>query len=367
MGKEIVDADGHICEPPTVWQDYAEADYRDRVIQVRTGSDGRDELWIEGRPLGVDPAPACIPGALSDPQSRVTWADITPGSCDPTRRLEILDAEGIDTALLFPSIYLLWGDIRDPKVAAATCRAYNNWISDFCRHDPQRLHAVGLVPLQDMSEAVRETERIGKIGLRGIAIRPERFGGLALDDPTCDRLWAAARSGGLAVSVHGSFGSGMPSFATQRYTNLFFTHMICHPFEQMAACLDVVCGGVLQRFPELRVGFFESGLGWLPYWLARMDDHYERMGHLAPWLERRPSDAFRSQCFVSMDPGEPFALGEVVRLGLAGCVLWGSDYPHYDCVYPGALKATEQSFAAVGETVRDRILLDNPRRFMGLA
>jgi predicted TIM-barrel fold metal-dependent hydrolase len=365
--SEIVDSDGHICEPPAVWEEYAEAAFRDRVIQVRRDAEsGRDQLWVEGRRLSVDPASACIPGALSDPETRVTWDDLLPGSYDPAARLVVLDEEGAQRALLFPSLYLLFGDFQDAAAAAANCRAYNNWIADFCREDPARLYAVGLVPLQDPSAAAQETRRIAELGLWGIALRPERFRGLALQDDACDPLWRAACDAGLLVSIHGSFGSSMPSFATSRYNNLFFTHMICHPFEQMAACLDIVCGGVLERFPELRVGFFESGIGWLPYWLDRMDEHFEVMGHMTPWLHTRPSELFRSRCFISMEPEEAGALSELTGRGLERCVLWGSDYPHFDCKYPGALVAAEAAFGAAGEPVRDAILQSNPARFLGL-
>ncbi len=364
----IIDADGHITEPATLWKDYAEPAYRDRLIRVAPGDEGRDELWIEGerRPRS-NPAPASIPQGFSDRSRRLTWEDVLPGGYDPQARLRVLDEEGIDLALLFPTIYLLWGDIQDPGTAAAACRAYNNWMADFCRHDPERLYGVGLVPLQDLSEAVRETERIASLNLRAALVRPERFQGLALNDPACERFWAAVQDCDLSVAVHGSFGTRMESFSSRRYENPFFTHMICHPFEQMAACLDIVCGGVLSRFPRLRVGFFESGLGWLVYWLDRMDEHFEQMHGFTPWLDRKPSEAFREQCFISMDAGDGVALGEVARRGLATTVLWGSDYPHYDCVYPGAFKALESSCAGVPEESIRAVVYENPKRFMRLA
>jgi predicted TIM-barrel fold metal-dependent hydrolase len=362
----VFDADGHICEPPRVWLEYAERPFRDRVLQVRKLDQPWSELFAEGHGLGVNPAPACIVGRLADD---VDWSEILPGSYEPSARLDVMTAEGIDEACFFPSIYLLYGDIRDPEVAAATCRAYNRWIADFCKHNPSRLHAVGLVPLQSPKLAVEEAKRISDLGLRGLCFRPERFDGLALYDPSLDPLWTIAVEQNLPVCVHGSFGTRMPSFATGRYqsTNTFFTHMICHPFEQMAAVLDLIGGGVLDRFPRLRVGFFESGLSWLPYWLHRLDEHFEVMGHLAPQLRRRPTEIFREQCFVSMEAEEKRGLETLVELGLVGSVLWGSDYPHYDAKYPGAYAAAEATFIAVGPDVRDQIVDRNPRRFFDLA
>ncbi len=363
---QIIDADGHITEPRALWEEFAEPAFRDRVIQVRQNEKGADEMWWEGRVQGGSPVRACIPGALGDASRLYGWDDLLPGGYDPACRLDVLDEEGIDQTLLFPSIYLLYGNLSDVALADAACRAYNDWLADFCSRSPERLFGAAIVPLQDVERAARETERAAGLGLRAVTIRPERYNGLALHDPACEPFLAAAQSANVSLAVHGSFGSRMSSFATGRYDNPFFEHMICHPFEQMAACLDVVCGGVLERFPNLRVGFFESGLGWLLYWLDRMDEHLETLGRFTPWIERRPSEAFRDQCFVSMDTDNGANLGPVVERGLERCVLWGSDYPHYDCIHPGAYKGLVESCAGIDASALEAVVYHNPRRYMGM-
>jgi predicted TIM-barrel fold metal-dependent hydrolase len=366
----VIDGDGHICEPESVWTEYTQAKFRDQVLQVRT-HDGQSHLYLEGHTRGVGggagPAQACIPGGMSPEGSQLTWADILPGSYDPQARLEVLDQEQIDQALFFPSIHLLYGDIQDPLVAAETCRAYNDWMSDFCRTEPGRLFGMAIIPMQDPVLAIREAKRLAKLGLRGFAIRPERFNELALYDEVCNPLWEVAISDNLAVGIHGSFGSKMKSFSSDRYLgNVFYDHMIAHPFGQMAVVMDMIAGGVLDRYPELRVGFFESGLGWIPYWLDRLDEHFEVMGHHTPWLERRPSEIFASQCFVSMEPDEAKGLQWMTEKGLSNCILWGSDYPHFDSTYPGAFTAALQTFNATGEGLATQIVGDNPKRYLGL-
>lgn len=365
----VIDGDGHICEPELVWTEYTSKKFRDDVLQVRT-TEGRSDLFIENRLLpfgaGAGPAEACIPGGMA-PGAKLTWEDILPGSYDPDARLAVMDEEGIDRALLFPSVHLLWGDIENPAVAAETCRAYNNWIGDFCKRDPDRLFAMGIVPLQDINLAIDEAKRLRRVGLRGFMSRPERFGNLALYDPVCDPLWHTAVQDGLAVGVHGSFGSSMPSFSTGRYKdNLFYDHMIAHPFGQMAAMMDLVAGGVLDRFPQLRVGFFESGLGWMPYWIDRLDEHFEVMGHHTPWLKRRPSEIFASQCFVSMEADESSGLKWMIEKGLERCILWGSDYPHFDSTYPGAYVEAQQTFDEAGASIAETIVHENPKRYIAL-
>ena len=130
----------------------------------------------------------------------------------------MLDEEGIDQALLFPSIHLLWGDIRDPVIAAETCRAYNDWISDFCKESPARLFAMGIVPLQDVELAVAEAKRLARLGLRGLVVRPERFDGLALYDPALRRAVggrAGRRSGaGACTAASARACRASPSAAT---------------------------------------------------------------------------------------------------------------------------------------------------------
>jgi predicted TIM-barrel fold metal-dependent hydrolase len=366
----VIDGDGHICEPELVWTRYTRPEYRERVLQVRT-LEGRSQLCVEGHVrrggAGAGPAEACIPGGM-EPGRNLTWADILPGSHDPRARLAVLDEEGIDQALMFPSIHLLWGDIRDPHVAAETCRAYNEWMADFCRESPARLFGMGIVPLQDVDLAVAEAKRLAGLGLRGLVVRPERFGGLALYDVRCDPLWEVAQADDIAVGVHGSFGTRMPGFAVGRYDdNLFMEHMVAHPFGQMAVMMDLIAGGVLERFPALRVGFFESGLGWIPYWLDRLDEHFEVMGHHTPWLERRPSEIFRTQCFVSMEADELTGLRWMLEKDLLPCILWGSDYPHFDSTYPGAYAAAQKTFDAAAADAAQKIVCENPRRYMGIA
>lgn len=360
----VYDSDAHICEPPSIWTDYCDPAFRDLILRAGVDDQGRDALYVEDRPGTMGAAAACIPGAFG---TDVTWDDIVPGSYDPAARLEVMDDERLDAALMFPSIDLLAGDIERPDVAAANARAYNRWMSDFVATDPQRLFGMGVCPLQSVDAAVDEIAFMAEQGLTGLTFRPERYDGLELFSPEMDRVWSAAEDHDLTVAIHGSFGSRMKSFARTRYTNQFYVHMVCHPFEQMASVMEVVASGILDDHPRLRVGFFESGLGWLPYWLERLDEHKETMGHLVPRLKREPSEIFGEQCFITMEAGEGEAFAQIADAGLAHTVVWGSDYPHYDCTFPGALAELEETFTSIGRTeLLDDVLYTNARRFMGL-
>ncbi len=388
----VYDADAHIAEPPSVWQEYADPEFRDLVMQCRietaasadaaaagngsasAGSTAAadaavkvDAAFAEGKKLSNGIAPACIPDSYG---TKVTWDDIVPGSYDPKERLKVMDAEGLAAALMFPSLYLLSGDIVDGAIAAASARAYNRWMADFVLENPQRLFGMGVCPLQSPEESVAVIAECADAGMVGVTFRPERYSGMELFSPEMERVWSAAEDHDLTVGIHGSFGSRMPSFAKTRYDNQFFVHMVCHPFEQMASVMEIVASGILDDHPKLRVGFFESGLGWLPYWLERLDEHKEAMPHLVPRLKRSPTEIFSAQCFVTMEAGEGEAFEQVAEMGLAHTVVWGSDYPHYDCTYPGALAELDDTFGGFsGENhraLRDEVVYTNARRFMGM-
>ena len=141
-----------------------------------------------------------------------------------------------------------------------------------------------------MAATAAEARRIVKRGrAAGIMIQPN-FNGLALDHPYFDPLYEVARDLNVPVCVHASVGSHRNVQGYGIHENWFMTHSLAFPFGIIHAVASVVCGGVLERFPGLRVGFFEGGCGWLPFFMERFDEHYEKIGQLVPHLKRRPSE-----------------------------------------------------------------------------
>ena len=362
-----VDSDSHLLEPNEIAYEYVPSKYRDLTPQV-VERDGVAYLKIEGRVFDELPiAAASVPNGLSDLEKTLhnKWEDVPAGAKEPKARLEVLDTEGLTATVLYPTIGLLYAGIRDHQVAAATCEGYNRWVADFCKTDPRRLCAVGTIPLQDVDLALRELEHVAKLGLCGATIRPTPYNGRRLNDPAYDRFWAAAQDLNLPVAVHGSFAvDTISSVASDRYPNsdLFFSHVICHPLEQEMASMDIICGGVLARYPRLRVSFLEAGSGWILYWLDRLDGHYEKMGRLVPWMKDKPSEYFRRQCFIAYDADET-TLEYIAEHGLSENILWGADYPHFDCLYPGALNELKEKLEKLSPEVGERLLDKNPARF----
>lgn len=332
----IIDIDGHVREADDLWERYLDAPFRVRAPKIQRVPNGQMLFLLEGdryhRKPDESPFHVKRDGSQANPKRELAM--------DPQARLKDMDLEGIECAMLFPSAALYLPSVEEEAYAAALCRAYNNWLFDYRRADPRRLLAVAVIPMQEIQAAVAETRRaVLELGAKGIFVRPNPVKGRMLDDPYYDPLYRTLQELRVPLMVHEGSGAYLPTAGVDRFPGQwFFTHTISHPFEQMLASLSLIGNGALERFPELKVVFLESGAGWLPYWLWRMDEHYELLPFQAPWLKMKPSDYFRRQCYVSCEVDEDHLGATVQALG-ADHVLFASDYPHWDATFPGAPKA----------------------------
>jgi predicted TIM-barrel fold metal-dependent hydrolase len=252
-----------------------------------------------------------------------------------------MDKEGINIAVLFPTLSAVpIAAIPDEQFAVALARAYNNWLADFCRVAPQRLFGVAQIPLLHLQSAIKEAHRaVTELGMKMIVLRPNPYGGRQWTDERYDPLWACLQSLDVPVAFHeGTYPKALATAGADRFENFLFQHVISHPFEQQLACLSLIAGGVLERFPRLRVAFMEAGCGWLPYWLQRIDEHCEELPWMAPELTMKPSAYFQRQCFVSVEAKDS-QVAHVAKAIAADRLLFASDFPHYDAVFPGAVNA----------------------------
>ena len=343
----VIDADGHVTEPIDLWLRYVDSQYRDLAPRIVQNEDGADVVQF----MGVEHVPAYpigLPGAglAGHPVGPRTmferrYTEGHRGGFDPKARLGVMDSEGIDAVVLFPTLSALpIAAIPDEAFALALARGYNNWLAEFCQVAPRRLYGVAQVPLLHIDAAIAEATRaVTRLRLRMIFLRPNPYGGRSWTDRAYDPFWACAQDLGVPLAFHeGTFAKGMPTAGIDRFDSYFFHHIVSHPFEQQLACLSLIAGGVLERFPRLQIAFMESGTGWLPYWLYRMDEHYETLGWMVPELKMRPSEYFRRQCFISTEAGDQH-VADVIGVVGSDRILFASDYPHYDAVFPGAVQA----------------------------
>ena len=193
---------------------------------------------------------------------------------DPVQRLKDMDMEGIDTAVNFgTTVFLSLPFLENHDLACAIAHGYNTWLADYSKTNPRRLKGVALVAQQEPLEAAKELERcVKELGFVAVAVAAHSAG-RNLDHPDLYPFYAKAEELGVPVCVH--VGSGRPAAAADRFDNPYFVHATTHAFEQMIGVMCIVGGGILERYPKLKVAFLEAGAGWVPYWMERLDEHYE--------------------------------------------------------------------------------------------
>jgi predicted TIM-barrel fold metal-dependent hydrolase len=368
----VVDADGHVVEPLSAWAGMPE-EHRPIITRDRSGYEhvvvaGTEILAV---PLGTLATPGAV---FSDAESFRPLEDAQPGGSDPFARLADMDIEGIDQAVLFPSIGLYAWAIRDAPAAVSVARAYNNWLASYCAADPARLFGAAMLPVQNPAAAVTELQRcVRDLGFTAAFVRPNPCMGRSLCDPAYEALWTAAEELDVAIGVHEGSSVIVPTLAADRPFNPLVLHAVSHSFEEMLAFAQLVAFGVLERHPGLRLVFLESGGGWAPFWIERLDEQAETFGGFCPDMKLAPSEYFARQCWISYEVDEKTLPALLPFIG-SERVVWGSDYPHHDATFPGAVAALRRTISPLGHRDRAKVLGENaaslyrlPPRYTGPA
>jgi len=230
----------------------------------------------------------------------------------------------------------------------------------------RRMFGAAAISPHDVESAVSETRRsVTQLRMKAIFLRPNIYNERPWHDPYYDPLWAACEELNVAVGFHETTGSRMKAAGADRFKSMGIAHISTHSMEQMLACMDVIMGGVMERFPRLRFAFLEGQCGWLPFWLDRMDEHYEwrepygEMTHLS----MPPSEYFRRQGFCAVECDEAFVTHVVAAIGDDNLVTT-TDYPHGDSKFP---KAMDRFLALpLGKQSKKKILWDNALRLYAL-
>src|SRR5271168_282866 len=202
----VIDSDGHILEPLTLWDDYIDPAFRDRAPKVVVDTDGKQRLLIEEQVLGSRQGMGGL-GGVGARQGAVSaetmsYEDGRPGGFDPHKRIPDMDLDGIDAAFLYPSLGLFAGAVQDPAFAAAMCRAYNWWLADYCKPYPDRLFGIAMLPMQSIEAAIGEMRFAREtLGFRGGFLRPNPYHDRKLHDPVYEPFWRAAEELDFCVGI----------------------------------------------------------------------------------------------------------------------------------------------------------------------
>jgi predicted TIM-barrel fold metal-dependent hydrolase len=350
----VVDADGHVVEPLSCWEPVPE---RHRPT-IHRDAGGYEHVVVGGKEiLAVPLGTLATPGArFSDPASFRSLEEALPGGSDPVARLADMDGEGIDQAVLFPSVGLYFWALDDPEPAVAIARAYNDWLASYCAADPRRLFGAAMLPVQDPAAAAAELRRAhDRLGFPAAFVRPNPCRGRSLSDRAYEPIWEAAEETGTAIGVHEGSSVIVPTLGSDRPFNPLVLHAVSHSFEQMLACAQLIAFGVLERHPGLRVVFLESGGGWGPFWIERLDEQAESFGEFCPEMKMAPSEYFARQCWISFEVDERTLPALAPLLGERR-IVWGSDYPHHDATFPGAVETLRRTIAPLNEPDRALVL-----------
>ena len=369
----VIDADGHVCEPADLWEKNLPPSMRERGLRVRMNeSIGTQQVLVEdgvGIPLGLAGLGNAGMGRNQDYGNALRYPDdLHPGGCDPRARLRTMDEEGIDIAVLYCGLGQALGGIRDPELAVACHRVWNDWIAEWSSVDPERLVGTAVIPAHDPHAAAKEVERIAAMGLRAGVIRPNAVGGHALWSREFDPMYEALAAHRIPLALHGAGLFDMEG-ASKRMVDLMAMgthHALILFFDQYLTLSGLVYGGVLERHPDLRVLVLECGGGWIAHWMDRFDEFLEAYDWALPEkLSLEPSDYFRRQCVISFDPGER-TMGAMADLAGEDNLIWASDFPHSDAKYPGVVDELLESVAHMPTARARKIVGANAARIYGI-
>lgn len=378
----VVDADGHILEPANLWEEYIEPEYKEKALRIKVDEEGLEYMEIEGRKsltlregilgsigdIGLPREELTARSLDTENRKKAVWGyNDPPPAVDPHARIEWMDQRSIDIAVLYPTLGLNWGaEPRDPELAAAYCRAYNTWLADFCRPYPGRLIPATHLPTIDVEESVVELERSAELGARGTYIYAAAPNGKPYGDRYYDPLWAEAERLEIPIGIHVSFHAGFVGshlYPSGLFRGGWFYNLMLFG-DVILAFTSLFNGAVFDRFPRLKVAILEVGCGWVAYWIERMDSVFDFIGFTTP-MKMKPSEYFRRQCWVSVEPDEELIPTMADMVG-ADKLVWSSDYPHVEA-RPEALTVTRGILEKMPEDAQSKILGENARKLYNLS
>jgi predicted TIM-barrel fold metal-dependent hydrolase len=348
--RPLVSADNHVFEPVTLWQERLPADLRGRGPRLEVDGDWY-VMAIEG-----------MPNRKLSRVSRDRAADDRPGAgaggADPDARLADMARDGVIAEVIYPTFGLFIDMIADPALQMACARVYNDWCAETFLHRPDVFVPAAVVPVRDVASAVAELERAAGLGYKAAMVPTSPPEGTRYNRPAFDPLWRVAVDARIPLSLHTGTGAlpqqeRGPGGAVINYAKvgLLSAETLCY----------FAASGVLERFPDLRLVFVETGAGWLAYCCERMDEAFEEHEQwVQPKLGARPSDFVRRQCHVTLGADRaPLLTREITGVEP---LLWASDYPHPEGTFPESQAVVERIFAGLPAEEVDAIACTNAAR-----
>jgi predicted TIM-barrel fold metal-dependent hydrolase len=377
---DVIDADAHVNPPPNFWDEYLPSKFKGRGPQIEVGTDADEHDWVvfEGsrKPLVILTSVAGQ-GANHKFFGRIT--DLGAGGYEPGTRLSDMEVDGIKTAVMFGGGPL---GSSDNELFVESFRAYNRWLADFCSYAPNRLVGVAYIPMQDVDQSIEMLKDAAKRGMRAVnipafpmstagnkggggfaaqvlALTGDPDGERQFDDPEFDPFWQACIDHNLAVTIHLGARVARPDMKRP------LVHSVMSKVSMAEPIAIMIFGGVFDRFPDLRFGSIESGVGWMAWMADYMDNFYQQHPNWASVkLKQLPSYYMDKNVYGSFIR-DTVGISQRNRKGGKN-IMWSSDYPHSETSWPDSKGSIDKQFTGLSEEERRPILYENARRFFGL-
>lgn len=379
MRYEVISADCHIdlvWLPPDLFTANASAAMKARMPYVQAREDGARWVSANGADFGLvngmgSAGRRYVPGQIhrSDRMAATgLYADGEKGIrrlTDPELRIRDQDRDGVQGEVLY-GILGAANRLNDPPAAAEMLRIYNDWLAEFCAGYPARFAGIACIPNHDMDAAVAEVNRVARAGVvRGIEI-PATLDMRPLWDPAWHPLWAAAAQARLPVHFHtvGSKKPEMDSLPPLQQRQCFAVYITGFQIAMSKVLMEIIYGGIFEAYPDLVVVLGESGIGWIPYLLEHMDLEWEEQFRDLT-LTMKPSGYWRRNCRATYQSDR---VG-IRNLDLIGehNVMWGSDFPHPDGVWPDSREFIQRELGELPEATRRKVVCENAARLYGFS
>jgi len=362
----LISADSHVNEPPDLWVTRVDQQYRDRAPQLLVNPPGGKEgayFHYEGfapHPIGIGFGAGKTPEELKTFLNQATYADARKGGWDPAERKKDNAVDGVEADVLYTTLgfRIFW--LKDAGLQADCFRVYNDWLAEFVSYDPKNMAGLAMISLYDPKAGARELERCAKMGLKGAMIWCSPPQDQPYSSDIYDPFWAAAEALGMPVSLHAITGMGVESQWNwgERYMR---STVLSHEVEKSFAVL--IFSGVLDRFPKLQIVSAENNIGWIPYFLQRMDRFFNRSRDLG--IKLRPSEYWQRQMWATYI--DDFVGVQSRKFVGTDRIMWSSDYPHQASTWPKSQEVVARDFAGADPDDVYKITRGNVARLYGFA
>ena len=372
MGEyRMISSDSHVCEPPDLWTSRIEPELRDRAPRLVREDNGSDWWYCEGQRIMSTAGAGAQPGGrFEDPENLIAvdspqdiFENVWPGAYIPDERLKDMERDGCYADVIYPTLPLNIFTVQNSLLLDAICRAYNDWIADFCGAFPTRLKGIAMINVDDVGVAVKELERCANKGLAGALVPNYLPWGESYSLPKYDPFWAAAQDLAVPISLHeGTMrpGEGQPlKFGHPKDPRPTMRVNRDHWMREVIS--ELILDGVFERYPKLRVGAVEYELAWAPHFLDRLNYVYAQRSLKPAWHkfneDMLPSDYFHRNVFVSFQE-DALGIKERHIIGVDN-IMWGSDYPHLATTFPRSREILAEILADCTEEEKAKIVEGN--------